>query len=529
MKKINVILWGSIISFLAAGLIATKVVQLTESIESLLQALAVSILVIIIVTRFIIPKFQEKNPSLAYFIQFAPLSLFVYLLVFATGGLASPFLILTHLFAIGMAFLISPGVSMAYVAITAFYIIVNISSDPTARQLISDSPFAVFLYILAYGAILPFSQYIAKIYKQKDAWVSELSQMLVTSKKEEERLLKNIENAVVVISRDLEVSFINKAVSEKFGFSEIDLLTKKVFDILKFRDNGGNNLEGEKLPIAAVISTKNEAKIDRLQLLDKSGKYIRINLKILPVIEHTGEVPGAMLILSEYSEKESLQEGYFESVEKKLNKISSEKIATLAQDLLLMLKLESEAVQGLSEFINISTLVENRMFEFMPFANAKNINLTCPSPTSTTTLPISGKVLAPQKKCSFAAAFILANQMLLAEAIDHLLKFAIYLSQKDTVLKVDIKIELATTKIVFQVKTNTAAAENIPTLFMKFANEKLNLAELKDSTGLEIPIAQNIFEKHGGNLKIEKSAGGLTFIASLIRPETLIPPQAKTK
>ena len=118
MENQKKILLGSILYILATGAISLGVIKLTTTIDALLQALAFSTVLIIFTTRVILPKVKSISPHLTYFVEFIPLSLFVYLLVFSTGGLSSPFLVLTHLFAIAMAFLIAPSVSVSYVLIT---------------------------------------------------------------------------------------------------------------------------------------------------------------------------------------------------------------------------------------------------------------------------------------------------------------------------------------------------------------------------------------------------------------------------
>src|SRR3990170_804093 len=208
---------GSILYILATGLISLAVVKFTTTIDALLQALAFSTVLIIFTTRVILPKIRIISPHLTYFVEFIPLSLFVYLLVFSTGGLSSPFLVLTHLFAIAMAFLIAPSVSVSYVLITAALVIFNVRTDPSAQALISESPFAVGLYILAYVAILPFSQYIARLYQQQGQWAQKLSQMLTTSKKQEANLLRNITDASLVVSPGLIIFFVNDVGVEKTG------------------------------------------------------------------------------------------------------------------------------------------------------------------------------------------------------------------------------------------------------------------------------------------------------------------------
>src|SRR3990167_5589714 len=123
-----------------------------------------------------------------------------------------------------MAFLITPSVSVSYVVITAALVIFNVRTDPSAQALISDSPFAVGLYILAYLAVLPFSQYIARVYQQQGLWAQKLSGMLSTSKKQEANLLRNIADAVLVVSPQFLISFSNDETTKKTEFSRRELL-----------------------------------------------------------------------------------------------------------------------------------------------------------------------------------------------------------------------------------------------------------------------------------------------------------------
>src|SRR3990167_8864216 len=177
-----------------------------------------------------------------------------------------------------MAFLITPSVSVSYVVITAALVIFNVRTDPSAQALISDSPFAVGLYILAYLAVLPFSQYIARVYQEQSHWAQKLSQMLTTSKKQEANLLRNITDASLLVSPDFIISFSNDAASEKLSFSRRELLGKKIENVFKFKDNLGNNLSFDKLPFASAAKTKSESSVavsrSTVARLKKSGQWM---------------------------------------------------------------------------------------------------------------------------------------------------------------------------------------------------------------------------------------------------------------
>ena len=492
------------------------VIKLTTTIDALLQALAFSTVLIIFTTRVILPKVKSISPHLTYFVEFIPLSLFVYLLVFSTGGLSSPFLVLTHLFAIAMAFLIAPSVSVSYVLITTALVTYNVRTDPSAQSLISESPFAVGLYIVAYLAVLPFSQYIARVYQEQSHWAQKLSQMLTTSKKQEANLLRNITDASLVVSPGLIISFVNDAAVEKTGFSKRELLGKKVPDVFRFKDSLGGNLAYDKLPFESIVKTKSEFSLNGIQVAKKSGGYWRVNLKVSPIINYEGQVIALLLVIKDFSQKDITLGSYYDKVAQKLQQESQEKISAVARDLLLLLSLES-GIEGVSQFINSSDIVENEAYNVQR-VNPKNTPKIIIGKNSQETLGTKGKIFSPQKHASVQTVYILGNQNLLKVAISYILKIAASLSQKESELHVNLEAETDIVKLEL-LFNNPLPQEKLDLLFQKFFNEFLNLAELSNFTGLEIAIAKEIFEKHGGDLKINQTAEGLLISATLIRHE----------
>ena len=507
--------------FTLAGLFSLFLIRTDISLQTLLQIIAIVILAVILTTRFVFKKIAVGNKTLAYLIESLVISLFIYVLVFSTGSLTSPFLIMTHLYAIGVAFLISQQITVSFVFITVAFLILSIRFDSTVQLQLAENQFTLILYFLAYIAILPFTNFLAKVYRQKEAWVEELSQMLSTSKKHQETLLKNIEDAVVVLSKDLKVSFINNAVKIKTGYSEGDLIGKNFFDVFTIKDNSGSTLESEKLPFSAVLATKNEVKVDKLQISTKSGKFLRVNLKILPVIDHTGQILGLMVIVKDVDEKAATSTIHLDKAEEKISMLPIDKLKTIATDLLLMSRLESNVVEGLSSFINISGVVEKEMIIMDQIAKAKNVKLTCPSPASETVLP-KGKIVMPEKHCIFPVVYVLSNEKLLKVAIHNLLKVAVALAETSGKVRVDVQTAPDVVKFELSINNKIISQNEINLLFSKFFNELVNLPNMELCSGLEIAIACEIFEKHGGMLKITKNQKGVLISATLIRPEMKI-------
>ena len=518
MEKLTLL---STLVFTLAGLFSLFLIRTEISLETLLQVIAAVILLVVLTTRFVFKKIVGQNKTLAYLVESLAISLFIYVLVFSTGSLTSPFLILTHLYAIGVAFLISWQITISFVFITVAFLILSIRFDPTVSAQLLENQFTLILYFLAYLAILPFTNFLAKIYRQKEAWVEELSQMLSTSKKHQETLLKNIEDAVVVISKDFAISFVNQAAVEKTGFAQNDIIGKNFFEVFTIKDDTGGTLESEKLPFSAVLATENEVKVDKLQISTKGANFLRINLKILPVIDHNGQVLGLMIIIKDFDERETASWAQLEKVQEKLSIMPQDKLKETAYDLLLALRLESGTVEGLSSFINISDIVEKEMIVFMQFAQERRVNLTCPSPTNDTILP-KGKIIMSEKHCTFPVVYVLANGKLLTAAIHNLMKVAISLAEPSGEVHADVQTATDIVKFELLVTNKKIKQEDLNLLLNKFFNEDLKLPNLEICTGLEIAIAKEIFEKHGGVLKISKNPKGILISATLIRLEMKI-------
>lgn len=524
MKNFNLVFFGSIFVFLTNSLISLVIINKTSSIDSLVQFLAFSIVLIIFTTRVILPKFQNFTQTIIYFIEFIPLSLFVYLFVLSTGALSSPFLPLTHLLAIGLAFLISPSVSIVYVVITISTIAMNLLIDPTSKIALYQSPFAAFLYLFAYIAIVPFSYILAKQYKVKEEWINILEKQIATSKTQEENLLRNIGDPVVILTGQMNIAYANQSFFEKVGYTKGEILEKNFFSKFKIKDSNGKDLQKEELPFYSVLSTKNEIQIDKVQINHKNGSYFRANIKTSPLIDDKGAVLGLLLVIKESSKRDLSIATNYKQISQKLFKLAPEQIRNVADDLLLLSQLESSQSVGISEFIDVAPVIENEVFKQNSYAQKRNIKITSASSKEEIVMPKKGKVFSPEKKGMFPSVYILADQQLMQRAVANLLKIALTLSPPSKVLKTNLYPEDQVVRLEIFIDTQIAQ-DRLDLLFQKFFNQYLKSEVLDKFTGLEIAVAKNIFEKHGGDLKMTRTEKGTLFSSTMIRLE---PPQIKS-
>src|SRR5687767_15484927 len=95
-------------TFLLASLVTLLLVYFKVEISWLQRIVAVLLFVLLIfLNKFLNPNKQQKLSSITSQLFLFLGTLFIQLIVISTGGLKSPFLVMIHLFTLGVSFLIN--------------------------------------------------------------------------------------------------------------------------------------------------------------------------------------------------------------------------------------------------------------------------------------------------------------------------------------------------------------------------------------------------------------------------------------
>ena len=223
-----------------------------------------------------------------------------------------------------------------------------------------------------------------------------------------------------------------------------------------------------------------------------------------------------LLVIKNFSQKDLTLGSYYDKVAQKLTQESQGKIAAIARDLLLLLSLNA-GVEGLSQFLNFTQIVEDEVYGLQK-TNFKNAPTIIIGKNSQETLEPRGKIISPQKHGNIQTVYILGNQNLLKVAVTYLLKTALSLAPKESTVVVNLSPQTDLVKLDILVDSQFPQ-EKLDLLFQKFFNEFIAIDNFKNLTGLEVAICQEVFEKHGGDLKIKQTENGILFSATLIRHE----------
>lgn len=524
---------GFLFFVLFTGLVSIYLLQTDITLATLMQIIAFLIILILVSTRLIFPKIHSKfGVKVAYLIEGFPILLFVYLLVLATGGVASLFLLLTHFLALAIAFLLSPQLAVEFIFATIFLLSFHMYFDISAQKLLAENIFAVILYFISYLTLVPISYAIAKEYKVKEEWAKVLEKQIATSQSQEEELLKNITDALIVLNNKFEIVYLNQSTTDLLGFGK-EILGQDLFRALSFKNEVGRNLERHFLPFAQTLSLQVQQRLENIQILGKSGRYIRVDLKILPLIGVEGSL-GLNLIIrptTESKTKGKKEATAIIALEKFLSFLASEKevffdlekkvtdknqvknlisqnvqLETLAQDFIYALRLESGEIGSLWTLCDLGMVAEEVVFWKKEQASRLGVTLVA-RVWEEKGLSLQPKSLVLQAKEGiriFPEIYVVGNVSWIHDSLRRILELAIKLSDKGTQAEVEVRKVGDLGQFNISVLSNKIPDGLELDLFEKFYGKLSTLAELASTSGLEGFIAKSLIDRMGGHITVDR-------------------------
>lgn len=525
IKKPFIVLLLFLIIGFSSWLVTSKL-----QLRDLISVLLFLILSFSVAIRVITIKLKGKIKTIVLSIGLATIAFFAYTLILSTGGISSPFLVITHLFAIGISFLISPGVSVAFILATISVLTPHAFIDPAAKDLLSVSPFVTVIYMIAYVALIPMSFALAREYRIKEEWVKNLEKQIATSKNQEDALLKNIEDAVLVLNKKFEIMYLNQSVTKLFKYTN-HALGKNFFSLFLIKDRYGRPVEKYNMPFEQTINSKIESYIESIQIASENQTYTRVDLKILPVIEG-GTALGLVLVIKDLSAKTFAQDkeknvalialSRFVSILNK-QKLGFQKLIqsprktetikeliyqnieleNLSQDFFYTLRLESGEIGSLSSLVDLGQVLEEIIANEKWRSMEQGIRIIPKNMTPGVIEPRSSlQVSIPTRR--FEQVYILANAAWLKDSLGRLLEIIILLTKQGQNVVIDVARQdvLATVTITSLL---IIQKQDFGEIFTKFYGRLANLPHLVETSGLEGFIAKNLIERLGGNISFENN------------------------
>lgn len=227
-------------------------------------------------------------------------SIFVQILVLATGNFFSPFLILIHLYSLGISFLVSLSLAMLYLLLSIGILIANIYFNATYLKQFKDDPGSIFLYLTSFIVIVPLSFLVSRYYRIKDAVLAVLNKEVKLSSQRQESLFSGVNELVFVTDLSLTIISANQAVERLLRLSEIDLVGKNLLEVITLKDQSGVAATRQSLSIERILVEKSGRIIsDYFLYLKLDNKQIPIAIQIRPIADLEGEVTQLVFVLTD--------------------------------------------------------------------------------------------------------------------------------------------------------------------------------------------------------------------------------------
>ena len=157
---------------------------------------------------------------------------FIQILVLATGGLQSPFLILVHLLMIGISFLFSFAISLLFLFASFIVIFVDMSFYRDVFQSVLSDPNTILLQIISLLSIIPLAYIVSQQYHAKEL----VSRFLQKKVERDEAILSNVSEMIIITDNQGRILSVNDAATRTLQQSQAELLEKSLFNVLLMRD-----------------------------------------------------------------------------------------------------------------------------------------------------------------------------------------------------------------------------------------------------------------------------------------------------
>ncbi|MDD2823058.1 MAG: PAS domain-containing protein [Candidatus Daviesbacteria bacterium] len=264
--------------------------------------------ILILLGRIMMVRNDFVFGKLGYFIGLFLSSFFVQILILATGGIYSSFLILIHLFTLGSSFLVNISSSMVFLALTLSILVTSIYSNPQMLAIFKDDPGSAALYFISFIVILPMAQYIVYRYHLKDTIFKVIKEYAETGEQREASILNNIAELVVVTDKNLQILSINEALEQSLNIVQEDCIGRSILEIVPLKNEKNESVTMDELSISQVLADKATRIMDGFYYKElKSSKLRSIAIQIRPVLDSNGVVSQIVFLITNPRRNAELQ------------------------------------------------------------------------------------------------------------------------------------------------------------------------------------------------------------------------------
>jgi len=300
--------WPSLV-FAVSSIITLALIYFHAPIP-LLQQITAALLVILLISagRLTSRPANTGSKKVLYLFSLGISSFFVQVLILATGGIYSSFLILVHLYTLGSSFLLDISSSIIFLVFTLIILVFNISLTPQILTIFRDDPGTAILYFISFIIVIPLAQYLMYSYHLKDNLLRALKEYAETGEQREKSILNNIKEMVVVTDQSLKILSANDTVEQSLGLIPDTYLNHPMLDFIPLKDSNNNPLTAKELSIDQILDDKVIRIINGFFFQAPSDpKPKSVAIQIRPVTNSKNEISQIVFLITDPQKQKGLQ------------------------------------------------------------------------------------------------------------------------------------------------------------------------------------------------------------------------------
>lgn len=328
-------------------------------------------------------------------------SLLIQLLVVSTGGFYSPLLILFHLFALTISFLLNFSTSLSFLLFSLLTLAIIVYTNASQLEIFKADPGTALLYLISFMVIVPLMKFVSTKYHLKD----ELSKILGKQVRLGAHILESLNEMVIITDTKLRVISVNEAVKRTLKLTDPEIIGKFLFDLLDIKDSEGRSINLGTLGVSDVINSRTARLVSDLFLYTQNrAAPFQISIQTRPIIGADGGADQLSFVIYEGGRETKgafshirLQKAIdqhkvrLDQLKEELKSLGYQNLQLTAglldmveEDLLVALELEDHSIEQREDLVDIAFMARDVVAQQQNFAKALHTKMIFSLPAEET-------------------------------------------------------------------------------------------------------------------------------------------------
>lgn len=526
--------------FLTASASTIGLISLSTAYQFYQQVISVLIILDILVASRIKTKQESESRLPKYTVLFLS-ALLVQLIVVSSGGFYSPLLILLHIFTLGAIFLLGTSTAIFFLVFSIAVLIFQVSHDKNLYQFFQNDPWTTVIYVISIIIVIPLALFIAKNNRVKDKFNNFLKDYIAQSEQKQKSILTALSNIVIVTDSRLNIVSVNIAVERLMRTSLPQIAGKPISDLIVLKDNLGNPVPFENLPVREALTDRATHYAEGYFLETKIQTAPKpVILQIKPLTDGSGNVTQIVFVLTDPlskvgfnthpSVKNALAKrdtllASIENPQTLKNAIDTNTaillVTHIEEDILTVQEMEDHPIQEVIGFVDvvslINSIIENKTLFYKTIGKAPEVDFEDEDKIEETFLLSSRDPSSASLSTSKYSAPI--DSFLIKTIFEKLIDLSVFISGVVNTVKIHLSLDLdKNIKINISFPARDLKENNLASFYIK-DYPGLELTQLERSSGLEGYIAGRISRTIGLSMKTTLNVYNKTVLIEIIIPK----------